>query len=35
MSIVDALYVIIALNEIEKSTQNEKRIWDALLPKMY
>jgi len=35
MSIVDALYVIIALNEIETSTHNEKRIWDALLPKMY
>jgi DNA-binding MurR/RpiR family transcriptional regulator len=35
MSIVDALYVIIALNTIETSTQNEKRIWDALLPKMY
>jgi len=35
LSIADALYVIIALNNIEVTTRNEKRIWDALLPKMY
>jgi DNA-binding MurR/RpiR family transcriptional regulator len=35
LSIVDALYVIIALNNIETAKQNEKRTWDALLPKMY
>jgi DNA-binding MurR/RpiR family transcriptional regulator len=35
LSIVDALYVIFALNNIETAKQNEKRTWDALLPKMY
>ena len=35
LSIADALYVIIALGNIEAATQNEKLIWDALLPKMY
>ena len=35
LSIADALYVIIALGNIDATTQNEKRIWDALLPKMY
>ncbi len=35
ISIADVLYVIIALNQIETATQNEKRIWDALIPKMY
>jgi DNA-binding MurR/RpiR family transcriptional regulator len=34
VSIADALYVIMALNTIGAATQNEKRIWDALLPKM-
>ena len=34
VSIADALYVIMALNTIDTATQNEKRIWDALLPKM-
>ena len=34
VSIADALYVIMALNAIDSATQNEKRIWDALLPKM-
>jgi DNA-binding MurR/RpiR family transcriptional regulator len=34
VSIADALYVIMALNAIDAATQNEKRIWDALLPKM-
>jgi DNA-binding MurR/RpiR family transcriptional regulator len=34
VSIADALYVIMALNAIDTATQNEKRIWDALLPKM-
>jgi len=34
VSIADALYVIMALNTIDTTTQNEKRIWDALLPKM-
>ena len=33
-TIVDALYVIMALNNIETAIQNEKSIWDALLPKM-
>jgi DNA-binding MurR/RpiR family transcriptional regulator len=35
LSIADALYVIFELNNIETTTQNEKRTWDALLPKMY
>lgn len=35
VSIADALYVIMALNAIDTATQNEKRIWDALLPKMF
>ncbi len=35
MSIADALYVIVALNNIETTLKNEKQIWDALLPKMY
>jgi len=35
VSIADALYVIMALNAIDTAAQNEKRIWDALLPKMY
>lgn len=35
LSIVDAIYVIIALDRIETATQNEKRIWDALIPTMY
>ncbi|MCO6449496.1 MAG: MurR/RpiR family transcriptional regulator [Caldilineales bacterium] len=35
MSIADALYVIVALNNIETALQNERQIWDALLPKMY
>lgn len=34
VSIADALYVIMALNTIDTATQNEKRIWDALLSKM-
>jgi DNA-binding MurR/RpiR family transcriptional regulator len=34
VSIADALYVVMALNAIDTATQNEKRIWDALLPKM-
>ncbi len=34
VSIADALYVIMALNAIDTATQNEKRIWDALIPKM-
>ena len=33
VNIADALYVIMALNAIDSATQNEKRIWDALLPK--
>ncbi|HEY85435.1 MAG TPA: MurR/RpiR family transcriptional regulator [Chloroflexi bacterium] len=33
-TIIDALYVIMALNNIETAIQNEKNIWDALLPKM-
>ena len=35
MSIADALYVIVALNNVDATIQNEKQIWDALLPKMY
>ncbi len=35
LSIADALYVIIALGNLDLTTQNEKRIWDALLPKMF
>ena len=34
MSIADALYVIVALNNIDSAIQNERLIWDALLPKM-
>ena len=34
VSIADSLYVIMALNAIDSATQYEKRIWDALLPKM-
>jgi len=34
VSIADAIYVVMALNAIDSSVQNEKRIWDALLPKM-
>lgn len=35
MSIADALYVTVALNKIDVAIQNEKLIWDALLPKMF
>lgn len=35
VSIADALYVVMTLNAIDTATQNEKRIWDALLPKMF
>ncbi|MEA3336283.1 MAG: MurR/RpiR family transcriptional regulator [Chloroflexota bacterium] len=35
VSIADALYVIMALNSIDLATKNDKRIWDALLPKMF
>ena len=35
LSIADALYVIIALGNIETTARNEQLIWDALLPKMY
>jgi DNA-binding MurR/RpiR family transcriptional regulator len=35
MSIADALYIIVALNNIDTAVRNEKLIWDALLPKMY
>jgi len=35
MSIADALYVIVALNNIDVAVHNEKLIWDALLPKMF
>ena len=35
VSIADALYVVMALNAIDTASQNEKRIWDALLPKMF
>lgn len=34
MSIADALYVIVALNSMDLAVQNERLIWDALLPKM-
>lgn len=34
MSIADALYVIVALRNIDSAFQNERLIWDALLPKM-
>ncbi len=33
-TIIDALYVIMAWQTFESTVQNEKRIWDALLPKM-
>jgi DNA-binding MurR/RpiR family transcriptional regulator len=35
MTISDALYVIVALKKIDSALQNEKLIWDSLLPKMY
>ncbi len=35
MSIADALYIIVALNNIDTAIHNEKLIWDALLPKMF
>ena len=35
MSIADALYVIVALKNIDVAVQNEKLIWDALLSKMF
>ncbi|HMQ54724.1 MAG TPA: MurR/RpiR family transcriptional regulator [Anaerolineae bacterium] len=35
MSIADALYIIVALHNIDTAIQNEKLIWDALLPKMF
>lgn len=35
MTIGDALYIIVALKKIDTALQNEKLIWDALLPKMY
>jgi DNA-binding MurR/RpiR family transcriptional regulator len=34
ISIADALYVIVALNNVDSAVQNERLIWDALLPKM-
>ena len=34
-TIIDALYVIMAWQKFESTVQNEKRIWDALLPKMF
>ncbi len=34
-TIIDALYVIISLQNLETAVQNEKRIWDAWLPKTY
>jgi DNA-binding MurR/RpiR family transcriptional regulator len=34
MSIADALYVIVALDGMDLAVQNERLIWDALLPKM-
>jgi RpiR family transcriptional regulator, carbohydrate utilization regulator len=33
-TIIDTLYVIMAWQNMELSVQNEKQIWDALLPKM-
>lgn len=33
MTIVDALYVILSMQNIEQSVQNERRIWDAVMPK--
>lgn len=33
-TIIDALYVILAWQNIEVAIENEKQIWDALLPKM-
>lgn len=33
-TIIDALYVVMAWHNIETAIQNEKHIWDALLPKM-
>ena len=35
LSLADALYVILALEDVETTTQNEERIWKALLPKIY
>ena len=35
MTIGDALYIIVALKKIDSALQNEKLIWDALLPKMF
>jgi DNA-binding MurR/RpiR family transcriptional regulator len=34
-TIIDALYVIISLQRMETTLENEKRIWDAWLPKIY
>lgn len=34
ISIADALYVIVALNNVDSAVQNERLIWDSLLPKM-
>lgn len=33
-SIIDALYVVVALNNMDAAIQNEKRIWSSQLPKM-
>jgi RpiR family transcriptional regulator, carbohydrate utilization regulator len=33
MTLIDVLYVILSLRNMEKTVQNERRIWDAILPK--
>jgi DNA-binding MurR/RpiR family transcriptional regulator len=35
MSIADALYIIVAINNSDAAIHNEKLIWDALMPKMF
>jgi RpiR family carbohydrate utilization transcriptional regulator len=35
MSIADALYTIVALENIDTTIKNEKLIWDAFLPNMF
>jgi DNA-binding MurR/RpiR family transcriptional regulator len=34
-TIIDALYVILAWENIETAMEHERQIWDALLPKMF
>lgn len=35
ITLIDALYVVLSLRDVEKTIRNEKLIWDAVIPKAF